>query len=150
MLLHCGAPETEYPNQQDEPVEIPADTPPPAPVVASTEPIPEVPLSALQATPQTPPIIPPISKPSPSSEPRIAIPIIKYRGLCHTFQALATSQSILTQQMTALPPEHATLSPPEPSQAPSFVHQTMPPEEPPTGEAEAAEPSSPHHPPATI
>ncbi|RVW81114.1 hypothetical protein CK203_044663 [Vitis vinifera] len=45
---------------------------------------------------------PPTSEPSPSIEPRIAIPIIEYRGLCHTFQALATSQSILTQQMTAL------------------------------------------------
>ena len=40
-------------------------------------------------------------------------------------------------------PEHATPSPPEPSQAPSFIHETMPPEEPTTGEAEAAEPSSP-------
>ncbi|RVW62960.1 hypothetical protein CK203_062394 [Vitis vinifera] len=86
-------------------------------------------------------------EPSPSSEPRIAIPIIEYRGLCHTFQALATSQSILTQQMTALPPEHATPIPPEPSQAPHFVEQTMPFEEPTTGEAKAAEPSSPHHPP---
>ncbi|KAL6347570.1 hypothetical protein AAG906_026096 [Vitis piasezkii] len=134
----------------EEPVEIPADTPPPAPTVASTEPIPEVAPSAPQATPQTPPVIPPISEPSPSAEPRIAIPIIEYRGLCHTFQALATSQSILTQQMTALPLEHATPIPPEPSQAPHFVDQPMPPEEPITGETEAAEPSSPHHPPATI
>ena len=47
-------------------------------------------------------------------------------------------------------PEHATPSPPEPSHASPFVEQTMPPEEPTTGEAEAAEPSSPHHPPATI
>ena len=56
-------------------------------------------------------------------------------------------------------PEHATPIPPEPSQAPHFVHQTMPPEEPTTGEAEAfvpsiqasaVEPSSPHHPPGTI
>ena len=47
-----GAPAgPEHPDQQDEPIEIPADTPPPAPVVASTEPIPEVPLSAPQATP---------------------------------------------------------------------------------------------------
>ena len=47
-------------------------------------------------------------------------------------------------------PEHAIPSPPEPSQAPPFVHQTMPLEEPTTGEVEAAEPSSPHHPSATI
>ena len=43
-----------------------------------------------------------ISEPSPSSEPRIAISISEYRGLCHTLQALTTSQSVLTQQMTAL------------------------------------------------
>ena len=40
--------------------------------------------------------------------------------------------------------------PTEPSQAPHFVEQTMPSEEPTTGEAEAAEPSSPHHSPTTI
>ena len=92
----------EHPDHPEEPVEIPADTSPHAPVVASTEPIPKVAPSAPQATPSTPPVIPPISEPSPSSEPRIAIPIIEYRGLCHTFQALTTSQSILTQQMIAL------------------------------------------------
>ena len=50
-------------------------------------------------------------------------------------------------------PEHPIpilSEPTEPSQAPPFVHQTMPPEEPTTGEAEVGEPSSPHHPPATI
>ncbi|RVW33548.1 hypothetical protein CK203_095932 [Vitis vinifera] len=136
--------------QPEDPVDIPADTQPPAPVVAPTEHILEVPPSAPQATPQPPPVIPPTSEPSPSVEPRIAIPIIEYRGLCHTFQELATSQSILTQQMTALPLEHAIPSPPEPSQAPPFVDQPMPPEEPTTGEVEAAEPSSPQHPPPTI
>ncbi|RVW78724.1 hypothetical protein VitviT2T_016003 [Vitis vinifera] len=69
---------------------------------ASTEPIPEVTPSALPATPQTPPVIPATSEPSPSSEPRIAISISEYRSLCHTLQALTTSQSILTQEMTAL------------------------------------------------
>ena len=92
----------EHPDHPEEPVEIPADTSPPAPAVASTEPIPKVAPSAPQAIPSTSPVIPPISEPSPSSEPRIAIPIIEYRGLCHTFQALTTSQSILTQQMIAL------------------------------------------------
>ncbi|XP_034679713.1 lysine-rich arabinogalactan protein 19-like [Vitis riparia] len=92
----------ENPDQPQEPVQIPADTPPPALAVASTEHIPEVAPSAPQATPQTPPVIPPISEPSPSAEPRIAISIIEYRGLCNTFQALATSHSILTQQITAL------------------------------------------------
>ena len=92
-----GAPAgPEHPEHPEEPVEIPANTPPPAPAVASTEPILKVAPSAPQVTPSTPRVIPPISEPSPSSEPRIAIPIIEYRGLCHTFQALTTSQSILT------------------------------------------------------
>ena len=98
-----GAPAgPEQPEQQEKPVDIHADTQPPAPTVASTEPISEVLPSTPQATSQNPPVIPPISEPYPSTEPRIAIPIIEYRGLCHTFQALATSQSILTQHMTAL------------------------------------------------
>ena len=46
--------------------------------------------------------------------------------------------------------KHATPSPPEPSHAPSFIHETMPPEEPTTGEAKVTEPSSPQHPPPTI
>ena len=92
----------EHPEQPEELLDIPADTQPPAPAVASSEPTPEVPPSAPQATPQPPSDIPPTSRSSPSTEPRIAIPIIEYRGLCHTFQALATSQSILTQQMIAL------------------------------------------------
>ena len=47
-------------------------------------------------------------------------------------------------------PEHAIPSPPEPSQAPPFVDQTMPPEEPTTRKAEPVEPSSLHQPPTTI
>ena len=92
-----GAPTgLEHPEQPEELVDIPADMRAPAhaaPIMASSEPIPEVPPSAPQATPQPPPVIPPILEPFPSAEPRIAIPIIKYRGLCHTFQALATSQA---------------------------------------------------------
>ncbi|XP_059590473.1 uncharacterized protein LOC132253097, partial [Vitis vinifera] len=98
---HLEIPHAEQP-EEPQPVEIPVDITPPAPTVASLEPIPEVAPSAPPATPRTPPVIPVTSEPSPSSEPRIAIPISEYRGLCHTFQALATSQSILTQQMTAL------------------------------------------------
>ena len=172
-------PGSTNPEQLEDPVDIPADTQPPAPAVAPIEHILKVPPFASQGTPQPPPVIPPTSEPSLSVEPRIAIPIIEYRGLCHTFQALATSQSILTQQMTALRAhqehiiatqaqntailrqiqhhlgiilalEHAIPSPPEPSQAPPFVDQPMPPEEPTTGEVEAAEPSSPQHPPPTI
>ncbi|RVW66633.1 hypothetical protein CK203_063606 [Vitis vinifera] len=57
-----GAPaRPKCPKQPEEPVDIPADTQPPAPAVAPTEPIPDVPPSAPQATPQPPPVIPPIS-----------------------------------------------------------------------------------------
>ncbi|RVW28486.1 hypothetical protein CK203_113666 [Vitis vinifera] len=74
-----------FEEKPEEPVDILVDTHPPAPTVAPTEPIPEVAPSAPQATPQTPPVIPPTLEPSPSAEPRIDIPIIEYRGLCHTF-----------------------------------------------------------------
>ena len=92
-------PEIPHPEQLEEPqpIEIPANMRAPAPTVPSTEPIPEVAPSAPPATPRTPHVIPTTSEPSPSSEPRIAISISDYRGLCHTLQALATSHNILTQ-----------------------------------------------------
>ncbi|RVW95552.1 hypothetical protein CK203_039103 [Vitis vinifera] len=110
-----GAPTgPEHLEHPEEPVEIPVDTPPPAPTVASTEHI-----------------------------LRIAIPIIEYKGLCHTFQALATSRAsslandtlvLIRSRLSPLRPthhpeadsaslgiisvlEHAIPSPPEPSQA---------------------------------
>nr|CAN77355.1 hypothetical protein VITISV_003683 [Vitis vinifera] len=107
----------------------------------------------------------------PEAEPRMAIPISEYRELCRSlhlraallrrWQPLEHARSrcsplrpILRQIHHHLgiisPPKHSIPIPPKPSQAPPFVHQTMPPEEPTTGEAEAVEPSSPHHPPATI
>ena len=82
---HSDIPHPEQP-EEPQPVEIPADI---------TEPIPEVAPSAPPATPRTPPVIPATSEPSSSSEPRIAISISEYRGLCHTLQTLTTSQSIL-------------------------------------------------------
>ena len=98
-----GAPAgPEYPEQPEEPVEPPTDTWPPAPAVTLCEPPPEVPSSGPQAIPQPPPVILPPSAPSPSVEPRVAIPILEHRGLSHTYQALPTSQSIITQQITAL------------------------------------------------
>ncbi|RVW18181.1 hypothetical protein CK203_106899 [Vitis vinifera] len=105
-----------------------------------------------------------------SAEPRIAIPIIEYRGLCHTFQALILKH---LQQMTTLcaHQEHyrhsdsthcilrqiqhhlgiiSALSMPllahQSITCPSFVEQTMPPEEP-YRRGRGGEPSSPHHPP---
>ena len=95
---HPEIPHPEHP-EEPQPVEIPADMRAPthaAPTVASPEPSLEVAPSAPQATPRTPPVIPSISEPPPSSEPRIAISIYEYRGLCHTLQALTTSQTILT------------------------------------------------------
>ena len=96
--------EISHPEQPEEPqlVEIPTDMRAPTPTVPSTKPIPEVTPSAPPTTPGTPPVIPSPSEPSPLSESRIAISIFEFRGLCHTLQTLNTSQSILTQQMTAL------------------------------------------------
>ncbi|RVW61850.1 putative mitochondrial protein [Vitis vinifera] len=54
--------------------QIPADLRAPAPVVPSTEPIPEVAPSAPPATPRTPFVIPSISEPPLSFEPRITYP----------------------------------------------------------------------------
>ena len=82
-----GAPTgAEHPEQPEEPqpVEIPADMRAPTLAVPSTKPIPEVAPSAPLATPQTPPVIPSTSEPTSSSEPRIAISMSEYRGLCHT------------------------------------------------------------------
>nr|CAN64761.1 hypothetical protein VITISV_033532 [Vitis vinifera] len=84
------------------PIETPTGKRAPAPTVPSTEPIPEVAPSASPATPRLPPVIPATSEPSSSFEPRTTISIFEYRALCHTLQALTTSQSILTQEMTAL------------------------------------------------
>ncbi|RVW22334.1 hypothetical protein CK203_108739 [Vitis vinifera] len=140
----------EHPEQPEEPVDIPSDTQPPAPVVASSEPILEVPPSAPQATPQPPPVIPPISEPFPSAEPRIAIPIIKSKIIATRAQHTTFMRQIQHHLGLISAPEHATPNPPKPAQAPSFVDQTMPPEETTTGKAEPAKPSSPQHPPPII
>ena len=98
--------EIPHPERLEEPqrVEIPVDIRAPAHAAnaAPAEPIPEVAPSAPPATPQTPPVIPATSESSSSSEPRIAISIFEYRGLCHTLQTLTTSQSNLAQEMTTL------------------------------------------------
>ena len=98
---HPGIPHAEQP-QEPQPIETPADTRAPAPVVPSAEPIPEVAPSVSPATPQPSPVFSATSQPSSSAEPRTTISISEYRALCHTLQALTTSQSILTQEMTAL------------------------------------------------
>ncbi|RVW34651.1 hypothetical protein CK203_106438 [Vitis vinifera] len=97
-------PEIPHPEQPEEPqpIEIPTDTRAPAFAVPSTKPIPEVAPSASPATPRPPPVIPTTSESSSSFEPRTTISISEYRALCHTLQALTTSQSILTQEMTTL------------------------------------------------
>ena len=54
-VVDQGAPAgLEHPEQLEDPVEILVDTKPPAPAVAFSEPTPEVPSSAPQATPQPP------------------------------------------------------------------------------------------------
>ncbi|RVW58016.1 hypothetical protein CK203_115861 [Vitis vinifera] len=132
-LEHLDIPHPEQ-LEEPQPVEIPADMRASAPTVPSIEPIPEVAPSAPPATPRTPPVIPSISKPPPSFEPRIAI----------SFPTPEHPIPILSEPI-------------EPSQAPPFVEQLMPSEESTIGEAEAStpsissstvEPSSSHHPPA--
>nr|CAN74485.1 hypothetical protein VITISV_008161 [Vitis vinifera] len=85
---HPGIPHAEQP-QEPQPIETPADTRAPTPAMSSAEPIPEVAPSASPATPRPPPVIPAISEPSSSFEPRTTIS--EYRALCHTLQALTTS-----------------------------------------------------------
>ena len=94
------------PEQPEELVEPLADTQPPAPTVAPSEP---------------PPVIPPPSAPSPSAEIRA--------------QHTAILRQIQHHLGITSAPEHAIPSSLEPSQAPSFVDQPMPHQEPPTGEA---------------
>ena len=98
---HLEIPHPEH-SEEPQPVEIPADMSAPAPTVPSTGPMPEGAPSAPPATPGTPPVIPSTLEPSPPHETRIAISISEFKGLCHTFQTLTTSQSILTQQMKVL------------------------------------------------
>ncbi|RVW84619.1 hypothetical protein CK203_044634 [Vitis vinifera] len=121
-------PEIPHPEHPEEPqlVEIPADMRAPAPTVPSIETIPEEQIIATQT------------------------------------QHTAILSQIQHHLGILLAPEHPIpilSKPTEPSQAPSFIEQTMHPEEPTTGEAKTstlsipsstAEPSSSHHPPATI
>ncbi|KAL6327006.1 hypothetical protein AAG906_012690 [Vitis piasezkii] len=93
-----------------------------------------------EPTPSPPPVkkSPPPPKASPSQTPTKSL------------DSLGHDPEIKHHLGIISAPEHATPISPEPSQAPPFVEQTMPPEEPTTGETEADEPSSPHHPPPTI
>ena len=87
---HPGIPHAEQP-QEPQPIETPADTRAPAPVVPSAEPIPKVAPSADPTTPQPSPVFSATSQPSSSAEPRTTISISEYRALCHTLQTLTTS-----------------------------------------------------------
>ena len=76
--------------------------PQPAARRASPRHIPEgIPIASPTIT-RAPPVTPASSQPSSSVEPRMAIPISEYRELCRSLQILTASQSILTQQITAL------------------------------------------------
>ena len=97
---HPEIPQPEHP-EEPQPVEIPADMRVSAPIVPSIGPMPEVASFAPPATPGTPPVVPAASEPHPS-ESSFAISISEFRGLCHTFQTLTATQSILTQQMAAI------------------------------------------------
>ncbi|RVW87083.1 hypothetical protein CK203_048385 [Vitis vinifera] len=127
-----GAPaRPEHPEEPEEPVDIPANTQPPAPAVASTEPIPERPI------PHFPGIGHFSEHPHSADDSSSCSSGADYYhsgpAHCH-LEANSASSGYIS---------------PEPSQAPHFVDQTMPPKEPTIGEAEAVEPPSPQHPPAT-
>ena len=97
-------PEILQPERLDEPqpVELPTNMRAPAPAMPSTGPMPEVASSTPLATPGTLPVAPATSEPPHPSKSSIAIFSLEFRGLCHTLQTLTTTQSILTQQMTAI------------------------------------------------
>ncbi|WKA03611.1 hypothetical protein VitviT2T_021711 [Vitis vinifera] len=78
------------------------ERPQPATRRASPRHIPEgIPIAA-PAIPRAPPVTPASSEPSTSAEPRMAIPISKYRELCRSLQTLIASQSSLAQEMAAI------------------------------------------------
>ena len=97
-------PEIPQPERPDEPqpVELPVDMRAPAPTVPSTGTMPEVAPSDPPTAPGTPPVAPATSESPHPSESSIVISSSEFRGLCHTLQTLTATQSILTQQMTAL------------------------------------------------
>ena len=97
-------PETPHPEHPEEPqlIEIPVDMRAPAPTVPSTGPMPEVAPSAPPIAPATLPVAPATSESPHPSELSIVISSSEFRGLCHTLQTLTATQSIITQQMTAL------------------------------------------------
>ena len=96
------------PEQPEELVEPPADTQPPAPAVAPSEPPPEIPSSTPHATPQPPSVIPPPSAPSPSAEPREQI-------LTTQAQHTAILRQIQHHLGITSAPEHAIPSSSKPS-----------------------------------
>nr|CAN62650.1 hypothetical protein VITISV_008282 [Vitis vinifera] len=69
---------------------------------ASPRHIPEGIPIASPTIPRAPPVTPASSEPSTSAEPRMAIPILEYRELCHSLQTLTASQSSLAQEMAAI------------------------------------------------
>ncbi|RVX13429.1 hypothetical protein CK203_021119 [Vitis vinifera] len=92
---HLELPQPQQP-EDPQPAEIPATR------RASTEPIHEGIPFAFPTTHSTPPVIPAALEPSTSGEPRMAIPLLEYRDLCHTLQTLTVTQSSLAQEMSAI------------------------------------------------
>ncbi|RVW95570.1 Retrovirus-related Pol polyprotein from transposon 17.6 [Vitis vinifera] len=78
------------------------ERPQPAARRASTLHIPEGITVAAPAIPKAPPAAPASSQPSTSAEPRMVIPISKYRELCCALETLTASQSSLAQEMAAI------------------------------------------------
>ncbi|RVW28483.1 hypothetical protein CK203_113663 [Vitis vinifera] len=139
-------PEIPYPEQPEEPqpVEIPVDITPSAPTVASSEPIPDVAPFAPQATPRTPLLFHPYQSHPIHLSLGLLYPLSR-ADFRHSDPAYCHLEAVQHHLGIISAPEHPIPIPPEPSQAPPFVHQTMPPEEPTTGEAEAEVPLPPYN-----
>ncbi|WKA06691.1 hypothetical protein VitviT2T_024581 [Vitis vinifera] len=78
------------------------EQPQPATRRASPRHIPEGITVAAPTIPRAPLAAPASSQPSTSTEPRMAIPISKYRELCRALETLTASQSSLAQEMAAI------------------------------------------------
>ncbi|RVW37065.1 hypothetical protein CK203_113140 [Vitis vinifera] len=111
---HPEIPHAEQP-QELQPIETPADTRAPAPVVPSAEPIPEVAPSASPATPQ----------PSPVFHPHHSPPLQQSRGLpypfpranyCYSDSAYCHSEANSEPSGYSISPQHQMPAPLEPTE----------------------------------
>ena len=86
---------------QAQQAEIPTEIITPVPTTPSIVPMPKATSSASPTTLEAPLVVPATSTPPPS-ESSITISTLEFKGLCHTLQALSTTQGALFQQMAVI------------------------------------------------